>query len=408
MMYRILFSLFAVFVSSFPASFALPKLPAVAASHTFCAKAVTASAHVAVSNRKLRERMKELLDDELFVRSQVGIYVYDLTADELLFEYQSKQTMRPASTVKTLTAVTALYTLGGDYRYRTALYYDKSTGRVSIRAGYDPLFGADDMQAFVQALLQQGVRRISEPIRVDLTLKDTERMGWGWCWDDDTVPLTPLLYQNRDRFTEKLRQALAEVGIVWNGDVVLERLAKNLSPICERTHTIDQILLPMMKKSNNSFAESLFYQLAASSGCAGAGRKQAVAKVHALIEKLGLQPAHYQVADGSGLSLYNYLSPELLGRVLCFAYSNSAIYNHLLPSLPVAGEDGTLRKRMKGTPAAGNVRAKTGTVEGVSTLAGYCTTSRGHVLCFSIMNQGIRRNADAQAFQDRVCEALCR
>ena len=108
MMYRILFSLFAVFVSSFPASFALPKLPAVAASHTFCAKAVTASAHVAVSNRKLRERMKELLDDELFVRSQVGIYVYDLTADELLFEYQSKQTMRPASTVKTLTAVTAL------------------------------------------------------------------------------------------------------------------------------------------------------------------------------------------------------------------------------------------------------------------------------------------------------------
>lgn len=407
-MHRILLSVVLVLLSHFSGAYPLCGLPVILPASLERQEVALPAVHATAGNRKLRERVKELLADELFVRSQVGIYIYDLTADELLFEYQSKQSMRPASTVKAVTAVTALYALGPEYKYRTLLYYNKDTGKIGIRAGYDPLFGAPDMEAFAEALLQQGVRRIDGPITVDLTIKDTNLMGWGWCWDDDVVPLTPLLYQNRDCFAQKFCQVLTEVGITWGGHIVTGSLDNTQQPICERTHSIDEVLQPMMKKSNNSFAESLFYQLAASSGRSHAGRKQAVAKVNALIRTLGLDSAHYLVADGSGLSLYNYLSPELLGRLLCFAYSNPSIYSHLLPSLPIAGEDGTLRKRMKGTPAAGNVRAKTGTLEGVSTLAGYCTTSRGHVLCFSIMNQGIRRNADAQAFQDRVCIALCR
>ena len=71
-------------------------------------------------------------------------------------------------------------------------------------------------------------------------------------------------------------------------------------------------------------------------------------------------------------------------------------------------EDGTLRKRMRGTEAAGNVQAKTGTVEGVSTLSGYCTAANGNRLCFSIMNQGIRHTSTGRRFQDRLCRELCR
>ena len=59
------------------------------------------------------------------------------------------------------------------------------------------------------------------------------------------------------------------------------------------------------------------------------------------------------------------------------------------------------------TVAEGNVRAKTGTVTGVSSLAGYCLAENGHRLCFSIINQGIMRGADGKAFQDRFCQALC-
>ena len=72
----------------------------------------------------------------------------------------------------------------------------------------------------------------------------------------------------------------------------------------------------------------------------------------------------------------------------------------------MAATDGTLRKRMRGTLADGNVKAKTGTVTGVSTLSGYATAPNGHTLCFSILNQGLYHTADGRRFQDAVCTAL--
>ena len=73
-----------------------------------------------------------------------------------------------------------------------------------------------------------------------------------------------------------------------------------------------------------------------------------------------------------------------------------------------AGVDGTLQKRMVGTEAAGNVRAKTGTVTGISSLAGYLTTATNHVLAFAIINQGVGSSSIGRAFQDKVCQELCK
>ena len=78
-----------------------------------------------------------------------------------------------------------------------------------------------------------------------------------------------------------------------------------------------------------------------------------------------------------------------------------------MPSLPVAGVDGTLKSRMQKTLAQGNVRAKTGTLTGISSLAGYCTAPNGHELAFAIINQGILDKTSGKAFQDRVCQVLC-
>lgn len=94
--------------------------------------------------------------------------------------------------------------------------------------------------------------------------------------------------------------------------------------------------------------------------------------------------------------------------LLRYAYNNSTIFNHLYEAMPIAGEDGTLKKRMRGTFAAGNVRAKTGTLTGISSLAGYCTAANGHLLCFCIINQGVMHNNNGRNFQDRVCVALCK
>ncbi len=368
------------------------------------------------TSKPLPQRLQELLDNDIFDRTQVGIYVYDLTADTLVFTHNEQQCMRPASNEKLMTAITALNDLGVLYEYRTRLYTTSIpadsdsifTGHIYIRAGYDPLLDGDDLRAFAQSLKEHRIFRLQQPIVLDLSIKDDKRLGWGWCWDDDEVPTTPLLYRNDDKFTDNLRRIFREEDIDWDGTVTEDTTPNTATLLLTRTHNIDQVLLPMMKKSNNSMAESLFYQLAAQKGKSRAGRKQAVAHYNTLIRHIGLDPTHYQIADGSGLSLYNYLSPELLGRMLRYAYNNDDIYRHLLPSLPIAGEDGTLRKRMRGSAAQGNVRAKTGTVEGVSTLSGYLTTATGNLLCFSIMNQGIRHTSTGRNFQDRVCKALCK
>ena len=114
------------------------------------------------------------------------------------------------------------------------------------------------------------------------------------------------------------------------------------------------------------------------------------------------------VADGSGLSLYNYQTPETFTRLLTYAAARQdSIYLPLLEALPIAGVDGTLEKRMKDTPAAANVRAKTGSVSAVSTLVGYTTQrSTGHVFAFAILNNGLPRMAEGRTLQDKICVLL--
>ena len=94
--------------------------------------------------------------------------------------------------------------------------------------------------------------------------------------------------------------------------------------------------------------------------------------------------------------------------LLRYAHQHPSIYQALALSLPVAGIDGTLASRMKTGSARSNVRAKTGTVTGVSSLAGYCTASNGHKLCFAIINQGQSNNTNARNLQDRICQQLCK
>lgn len=86
---------------------------------------------------------------------------------------------------------------------------------------------------------------------------------------------------------------------------------------------------------------------------------------------LGFNPENYKIADGSGVSVYNYISPRLLLEYLKYAYYHREIFLPFYESLPIAGVDGTLQNRMKQTKARGNVHAKTGSVTGVSSLAGY-------------------------------------
>lgn len=363
--------------------------------------------------RNIQYRLDSLLRHPMFETSTVGLEVYDLTADSILYKVNEHQMLRPASTMKLLTAITAIDKLGGSYQFRTQLYYTGKvedhtlTGDLYCVGGFDPRFNIDDMNAFVESIRRMGVDTIRGSIVADRSMKDADLLGEGWCWDDDNPPLSPLTIGRNTQFVDRFIRQLVDDGVVLDVRVSDGTLPDSAFHLCSRFHSIDQILLRMMKQSDNFYAEAMFYQLAAHQGHRPARAKDAAALVKRLISKVGLGHRPYRIADGSGLSLYNYLSADLEVRLLRYAYRNSTVYLHLLPSLPVAGSDGTLRNRMRGSFAADNVKAKTGTLEGVSALAGYCTAANDHRLCFSIINQGVMHTSNARRFQDRVCNALC-
>lgn len=364
-------------------------------------------------NIAVAQHIDNLLHDGMFETSTVGMMVYDLDADSVLFAHNERKLLRPASTMKVLTAVAAIDRLGGSYQFKTELCYTGDVtertlnGNVYLVGGFDPRFNSDDMRAFVEAIHRMGVDTIRGNIYADKTMKDANLLGNGWCWDDDNPTLSPLLIGRRDVFVERFAAELKEAGIVVDAALGEAARPDDAYCICRRFHTIDQILMKMLKDSDNLYAESMFYQLAASTGVKRASAKDARAVIEKLISKVGLNPKRYEIADGSGLSLYNYLSAELEVKLLRYAFRNNNIYVHLHPALPIAGVDGTLRQRMKGPFTEGNVFAKTGTVTGVSSLAGYCTAANGHRLAFSIINQGLQHTRNGRAFQDRVCTVLC-
>ena len=360
----------------------------------------------------LSGRLAALLQDELLETSQLGLCVYDLTADTTLFSVNARQRMRPASTEKLVTAVAALSELGTGHRFDTRLFFTGEVkdgvlqGGLYAVGGFDPCLGTGDLRALADAVAGMGVDSVAGGLWADVSMKDTLRWGWGWCWDDDMPVLTPLTCEGEDRFLEAWAGALRARGIGCRPAGVA-RCPDGAVWLARCGHTLADVLPRMLKESDNLYAEAVFYQLAALSGKPYASREEALYAIERLIARAGHDPGRYLVADGSGVSLYNYLSAELEVAILRLAYRDEAVFPALYAALPVAGTDGTLRRRMRGGKAQGNVRAKTGTLEGVSTLAGYATAADGHLLAFCILNQGVADKRAAQAFQDRVCELLC-
>ncbi len=363
---------------------------------------------------QVRTRLDNMMSDRMLQSTQLGLMVYDLTANEVVYTLNERQRQRPASVMKLVTAITALDMLGEDYCYYTSFSYygkivgDTLRGSLYCVGGFDPTINQDDIRYMVNDIKRAGISNIEGMIVADLTMKDTLTYGSGWCWDDDNDRLTPLLVDKKDQFISVLLREMRSQGINLSVTLGKGKVPQRCTEIVRYRTGIDKVLSRMMKKSDNLYAESMFYQIAHANSTNPGRASDASGAVKRLLYRLGLDPVNYTIADGSGLSLYSYVTAEMLVKLLRFAYDNRSIYNHLYPALPIAGVDGTLENRMKTAPCRNNVHAKTGTVSGVSTLAGYCQASNGHDLCFAILNQGVVKASDGRAFQDRICEALCR
>ena len=121
------------------------------------------------------------------------------------------------------------------------------------------------------------------------------------------------------------------------------------------------------------------------------------------LDKIGIKNG-YTIVDGSGLSLMNRISPHTMTDVLQYAFQNKDVGLDFVTSLPVAGVDGTLKRRFKESELKGRIVAKTGYLNNVRALSGYVFTQKGDVLVFSILSNGL--GYEVKKFQSDLMEEL--
>jgi D-alanyl-D-alanine carboxypeptidase/D-alanyl-D-alanine-endopeptidase (penicillin-binding protein 4) len=205
-----------------------------------------------------------------------------------------------------------------------------------------------------------------------------------------------------------MKEALNRAGVAVDGQIRLggtpagaRAVAQHASPM------LADIVRDMLKESDNLLAETLLLHLGMR-GKGGPGTwDKGLRTLGEFLAKAGWQPDGYRLSDGSGLSRYDQVSPSMLARLLTYMPTQPVGYPALLIALPVAGVDGTLAKRLNTPATRGHLRAKTGTMSGVSGLAGYLETADGKHLVVVIMTNGFVGSAQrSRQLQDALVEAL--
>ena len=154
--------------------------------------------------------------------------------------------------------------------------------------------------------------------------------------------------------------------------------------------------------SDNFYAEMLLKEVGAVQG-AGGSAAAGLAVERQLLRTAGVPLAGVRMVDGSGLSLLDRWTPLGLATLLRTMWEDADLRPYLVPSLPIAGETGTLEHRMRTGPAHGLVRAKTGTTDNASSLSGFV----GDRYAFSILENGSPvRALNAEASQNRFAQVL--
>lgn len=356
-----------------------------------------------------QETIKERVDDVVAKHKgyNVGIYVYDLTSDSVLYTLKEKNKFIPASNQKLLVSISALSELGAMYDFNTIVYVDGKIAKTEDRRPYlkgnlyvsgcfDPLLASTVYEKVGEKITSMNIDSIDGYIYADISLKEKLGTKTKQVWESVPASLYTYLLNRGFKFTYSSPY----------GQAVRPKSAKK--KLITVSTPITTVLQRMMKRSDNFYAECMYLNLADINDPENWSYKACADQIRKVFEKAGANPDEGNISDGSGLSHSNKVTPEMMGKLLIYAARHRRIYQPLYEALPIAGVDGTLGKRMSSGPAYKNVHAKTGTVSGVSTLSGYVTASNGHKLVFSILNNNISSATAGRTFQNEVCQELAR
>ena len=350
--------------------------------------------------------------------SHIAVAVWDLSSNTSALEWHNEELMVPASSLKMLTAISALKRLGPNHSYvEKVLVTGKQVGGtlhgdVILQADDNPL--VESLDEYVNALRRAGISKIDGRLILNLMRTDTLRAHHTASYWDIPYNRTPILLKGAPRIVQEMRVALRGAGIEAPKAEIEQGLRvypANRVLLSKRTKMTD-VIAPMLIFSSNIKADALYYHINHHQDryTLSTGERENALDVF-LRENLGYDTSNFTLNDGSGLSPENMVSADFLLALLRFAWSEPEIKHILLnEALATPGHPtrrGSLSYRMNGPLFYNRIFCKTGTLTsiGASSLCGYAHGRNNHWYAFVVIN----RNSpvgESRLYQDQLCKVL--
>jgi D-alanyl-D-alanine carboxypeptidase/D-alanyl-D-alanine-endopeptidase (penicillin-binding protein 4) len=394
----------------------------------------------ASSKEEIANRIKALLSS-LPANTISGVLVYNPLIQDTVFTVNEKQPMTPASLTKLFTTSTSLAVMGGEHKLSTKLFSEDLdfkdgilNGNLYIKGFGNSVFTDADLESFVNKLKEKGVKVISGSVVGDDSFFDDVYTREDWIdGESANVKLPPIsaLVVDRNKSTirkkirkryryitenakdppifaaNKLAEKLKMAEIEVKGKIIKGITPSNVYLLAEESVKVKDLISLINKNSDNFLAECLFKTLGAeASGLQGNSffSQQAILK---FIKDNNIYSVGTEIVDGSGISRSDQATPLAINGLLEKMYFDLVHFDDFNNSLSTAGVDGTLRNRMTGSSAENNFKGKTGTLNGVSSLAGYLTTPDGEDLIVTIIFEFTRGGwGYYRDIQDQIVEIL--
>ena len=395
---------------------------------------------VAETPEKIIKEIDDLISG-IPASTKMAIMIYNPLTQDTLISINHTESMIPASNTKLFTTATALEIMGGDHLLSTKILAEDTElsdgtieGNIYLKGFGNPTFSSEDLEELVNQLCQSGLRKVTGDVVGDDTYFDDVYSRDDWISEERAnVKLPPIsaIVIDRNRtvvvkkrkgryrnyfvnidnpplFTaKKLKEILISHGVEVVGKSISGQATDNTQTLVESSIELRELLKEINKHSDNFYAECLFKTLGSvSSGQQGNSFFSTQAILN-YIEDNSIYSTGTTIVDGSGISRFDQVTAGALVGLLEKVYFNIKQFDDFFNSLSIAGVDGTLHKRMVGTSAENNFRGKTGTLNGVSSLAGYVTTADNDDLIVCMMFEFTTGGASKyKKIQDRIIEIL--
>ena len=328
----------------------------------------------------LRSRLHAALAG--FDGAGTAVLAVDLSGGKVVYAHNVGSALVPASNEKLVVTYAALQALGPAFRMETSVLGEGRLGpdgvwlgNLILKGGGDPTLDRVGLAHLADGVRAAGIRRVTGNIVADESWFDARRGGPGWkagFVPEESQALSALVIRGVEGAlgtAALFRDALARAGVRVRGPT--KRARGGGWPLAVQWSVLLAVILRGMDfESDNFTAELVLKQLGAV--VAGHGTTaDGAAVVRSILVAHAIPLANVKIADGSGLSALDRMTPKTLVTILQRSWADREIRSVLLGILPVSGRDGTLEDRMTRPPARGNVRAKTGTLDNASALSGY-------------------------------------